>query len=236
MNEFEMMRRVRIIVEKLVSGEMIDLPYCSSAVCWQINKSHLRNTDKKLLRSSLGSLFIKKDIAEHGHYSVQTLDRVMCIVYGNFCVRNKEHISGFYGYPYEISVILQNGIAERIILHGGREEPIFCIIQSDQDHLYMLRESEILYIEASHNDLIWHCMDSQVKERGSLKEMEGHLPEYFYRLHRSYIVNVNHIKCLQERELTIDNGDKLFLPVRNYTEKRERIRQICAKWLASPRK
>ncbi len=230
MNEMEMMRRVKIIVEKLVSGETTNLPYCSPAVCWQINKSHLRSTEKKLLQSSLGCHFMGKDAVEHGHYSAQTLDRIICVVYGNFCVRNKDHVSGFYGYPYEVSVILRNGIAERIILHGGREEPIFCVIQSDEDHLYMLRESEILYIESRHNDLIWHCLDIQIKERGTLKEMEGHLPEYFFRLHRSYIVNVNHIKCLKERELTIDNGDKLMLPVRNYTEKRERIRQICAQW------
>ena len=229
MNELEMMRRVKTIVERLGRGRVENLPFCSASAEWQINKFHAKNAEKKQVPEKLSQHFNERDTVEHGHYSIQTIDGQTCVVSGNFRVMGREHESGSYGYPYEITVIMKNGMAERIILHGGREEPIFCMVQSDEAHLYMLKESEILYIESNHNNLIWHCRDMEVKARGTLKETEKLLPEYFFRLQRGYIVNTNHIRSIEQRELVIDNGDVLLIPVRNYIEVKKQIKRLYVK-------
>lgn len=231
MNEMEMIRRAKILVEKLVAGETKKFPYCSSSVYWQINSVCLKHTDEKRLKETLGGHFAGTDDIGHGRYHVQIQDKTSCIVYGGFCVRDG-HGSGAYDYPYDINLVMKEGVAERIILHGGRNEPLFCIVRSSDAHLYMLRESEVLYIESSHNDLIWHCMDAQLKSRGSLKDLERRLPEGFLRLHRCYIVNVNHIKSMVEREITVTNGDRLLIPARTYAEERRRIRKLCDERMA----
>lgn len=236
MNELQMIHRTKNIAERLVTGETGNLPYCSAAAYWQINSLYLRNAEKAQLKYSLRSHFNGKDAIEHGSYFMQPLDREVCIVYGSFCVRDRNDVSKAYDYSYNITNIMKNGIAERIILHGRRDEPVFCVIRCNENHLYMLKESEILYIESCHNDVIWHCKDFCLKSRGSLKEVEQCMPEYFLRLHRCFIVNANHIRCMEEREITVTNGDKMQIPVRNYISERDRIRKICCQWLTLPKK
>lgn len=102
------------------------------------------------------------------------------------------------------------------MLHGNRNEPVFWIIQRDEDHIFMLRESEIVYVESSHNDLIWHCREGDFEVRGSLKDMEKKMSAPFFRIHRGYVINAKHIKSISQREITMDNGDKLWMPFRSY--------------------
>ena len=227
MDEMEMVRRVKLMVDRLVAGRVDELPFCSAITGWQINKFYAKKAEKKLVHKKLKQHFWGEDAVEHGKYAVQVIDKISCMVYGNFRVIGRNHRSGVYGYPYEISVIMKNGMAERIILHGDRDEPVFCVVKSDEDHLYMLRESEILYIESNHNYLIWHCRDMEVRGRGTLKSLEEGLPRHFFRMQRGYIVNVNHIKSLKERELVIDNGDILPSPARTYNEVKRQIAALC---------
>lgn len=228
MNEIEMIIRTQIIVEKIGTGTTESIPFCSKAANWQINMFYEKGVPHKLLQKKLCIHFNKKCRVEHGHYNVQVMDSHVCVVYGNFYIRDDEADIGGQGFPYEITVIMKSGIAERIILYGNRDEPILCMIRSDEDHLYMLRESEILYIESNHNNLIWHCRNGEVKGRGTLKRLEALLPKNFFRLQRGYIVNFNHIKSLEQRELVIDNGDLLLIPVRSYYEIKRHIQELYA--------
>lgn len=227
MNEIEMVQRTKTMIEKLGAVRVEELPFCSKTMYWQINKFFTKSTEKNTLREMLANHFREDRKAEHGHYCVQRLDREVSVVYGNFRIKDKEDASGFYGFPYEVTVIMKNGIAERFILTGNREEPAISMVKSDEDHFYMLKESDVLYIEASHNDSIWHCRDTSVRCRGTLKELEMRLPRYFFRIQRGYIVNTYHIKSLEQRELTIDNGDILLIPVRTYYEVKKQLKKIC---------
>ncbi len=228
MNEMEMVTRTRMIVEKIGTGKMESIPFCSKAANWQINMFYEKGVAKKLLQRKLCIHFNQKCRVEHGHYTAQIMDRHVSIVHGNFFIRDEECNKAGHGFPYEITIIMRGGIAERIILYGNRDEPILCMVRSDEDHLYMLRESEILYIESNHNNLIWHCRDGEVKGRGTLKRLENFLPKNFFRLQRGYIVNFNHIKSLEQRELVIDNGDLLLIPVRSYYEIKRHIQELYA--------
>lgn len=215
MSEAELVRRVKVIVEQLGVKAPEQIPYCSARILWQINKRYIKGSERETLRHALNDNIRKGDRISHIHYSLQRLEANICAVYGTFCVMDSGDCQGRYGVAYEITVLLHNGLAERIMLHGNRDEPVFWLIKSDEDHIYTLRESEVVYIESSHNDLIWHCKDGDVKARGTLKSVEIFMPEHFFRLHRGYIVNANHIRVMKQREVVMDNNDVLLIPFRN---------------------
>lgn len=227
MNEMDIVQRTRTIIEKLGRGKTEELPYCSKTMYWQINRFYTKSTEKSILRVMLGHHFGERRVAEHGHYAVQRLDAEIAVVYGNFAITDEENAGCTYSYPYEITVTMKNGIAERLTLTGNRDEPALCMVRCDEDHFYMLKESDILYIESSHNNIIWHCRDTQVRSRGTLKELESHLPEYFFRLQRAYIINTYYIKSLEKKEVTMDNGDSLLIPCRTYSEVKKQLKIFC---------
>lgn len=226
MSEREMVRRVKTIIERLAADRTDKLPYCSETTGWQINGFYAGNGQKQLVRTKLREHF-DGDAVAHGRYSVQAIGGGTCAVYGDFRIAGRDSPDLFYGFRYEITVIMKNGIAERIMLHGSRDEPVFCMVKSDEDRFYLLKKSEILYIESSHNDLIWHCRDMEVRGRGTLKDLESRLSGPFFRLQRAYIVNADHIRSLGQGELAIDNGDILLVPARRYYEVKKKINKLC---------
>lgn len=228
MNEMEVIHRTKVIIEKLCFANVEELPFCSKLAYWQINKFYGKSSDKKTVQEKLNQNFGENGRIEHGHYSVQTFNQVISAVYGNFSILLRDNASGDYGFPYDVTIIMKNGIAERIILHGNHSEQMLCMVQSDENHFYMLKESDILYIESSHNDLIWHCRDMMITSRGTLKGLEKVLTCCFYRIQRGYIVNVHHIKSMEEREVVMDNNDVLLIPYRTYHKVKRQIRMMCS--------
>lgn len=227
MNERKLICRAKALVESLGLVNPDKIPFCTNSTSWQINRFYGKNIEKKEMREKLRQHFGGYGSIEHGHYTLQRLDENSCIVYGNFRVLLRNHASGYYGFPYEVTVIMRSGIAQRIILYGDHEECICCIVQSDEDHIYMIKESDILYIESSRNNLIWHCRDMTVSSRGTLKEQEKILAGCFYRIQRGCIINVNHIRSMEKREISMDNGDILLIPYRTCCNVKKIILSKC---------
>lgn len=224
-----MIRRVKVIVESLGRKRVEEMPYCSEEIRWQINKLYLKRNDKVQLRQALRANVTENDRIEHLRYSAQALERNICVVCGSFRVVNGVDSGAGYGFGYEITVILRNALAERVILHGSRDEPTVWVIRSDEDHIYNLTESEVIYIESSHNDLIWHCRDIAIRGRGTLKALEKCMPSHFLRLQRGYIINTNHIRKMERRDVVMDNQDILPIPHRNSGQIKRKIRNCLTK-------
>ena len=65
-------------------------------------------------------------------------------------------------------------------------------IKSNQTFLYIAIE-DILYIEKNGRKSLIHTVNNTVETIESLQEIEKRLPQYFYRSHRSYLVNLRKI-------------------------------------------
>jgi len=95
------------------------------------------------------------------------------------------------------------------------------IIQQPMDYLFIKAEhrlirihlSEIKYIEGSNEYIIIH----QLKEKPlttlmRMKNIETLLPEnHFLRVHRSFIVNLNHVKVIERNRIIFD--EKIYIPI-----------------------
>ncbi len=76
----------------------------------------------------------------------------------------------------------------------------------------------LLYAESQNHDTVLVFQDSQQRYRLSLSELERLLPaDRFCRCHNSFLVNMSHIRQIDRRALTLDQGAQVAVG-RNYYE------------------
>ena len=80
---------------------------------------------------------------------------------------------------------------------------------------------EILYAEADDKRVILHLVDREEGFNYLLGEFEKLLEScgLFYRVHRSYIVNFQHVKRYDASRVVLANGVELPLKARGFKEK-----------------
>lgn len=69
----------------------------------------------------------------------------------------------------------------------------------------------ILYLEFYDKKVVIQCVDKTVHIRSTLKKMEEILPEEFFRIHHSYIVNSHYVTWIKRYEVGLAGG--LTVPV-----------------------
>lgn len=67
-----------------------------------------------------------------------------------------------------------------------------------------LQLAELLYIESDENYVQLITKKGNYALKSSLKNMLDVLPDYFWRIHRSYLVNLHHLNGFDAEEVTID--------------------------------
>jgi len=72
--------------------------------------------------------------------------------------------------------------------------------------------SDILYIKSDSNYVVWTTKTKQVLELKKLKSLEEELPSNFKRIHRSFIINTDHIEVITRDNITIGTT---MIPVGN---------------------
>lgn len=76
---------------------------------------------------------------------------------------------------------------------------------------------EIFYVEAFAHTVCIHTGEGAVEAQASIGELEKELAgEPFVRCHRSYLVNLRHIRRIDKSELTLDSGARLPVSRRLY--------------------
>ena len=77
----------------------------------------------------------------------------------------------------------------------------------------------LCYVEVFDHSIIYHLSDSSIEKcRQSLSEVEDRLKRNskFFKTHRSYIVNMDYIKRIDIKGITMTNGDVVLLSKSNY--------------------
>lgn len=89
----------------------------------------------------------------------------------------------------------------------------------------------ILFFEVQQHNITAHLQRSPLRKDiktysyyGSLTELEQKLePRGFLRIHKSYLVNMKHLKKFQCREATLDNGMTLRVGEKSYAENKQKF-------------
>lgn len=74
-----------------------------------------------------------------------------------------------------------------------------------QSNEFIIPVKDILYIEALGRYLYIHTIKESIKCIHTLKHIEKQLPVNYVRCHKSYILNLNHIKLVNRTECVVGN-------------------------------
>lgn len=86
----------------------------------------------------------------------------------------------------------------------AREAEKFIFIKSGV-RLIKINPDEILYIEGAGNYMIFHTTDHKIPSLMTMNEVLDILnPEDFSRIHKSYIVAINHIEAIEKHDVIIN--------------------------------
>lgn len=86
----------------------------------------------------------------------------------------------------------------------------------DGNKLVKIELSEVIYFKSEANYISVVLQDKKILTLMTLKDLESKLPEFFFRVHRSYIVNLNKIDFINNN--VIEMG-KDYIPVSQSYEK-----------------
>lgn len=219
----ELIRRTMQIVREIFQKGMQPIPYCKGDMEWRFNHMSGYGLYCTHIRKALQGCMDENRKIGHQEYHVQSIAQQVDMVSGLFCLVPKQDEDTLQGTPYEIVICMLGGVAQCIHIYGARSARILCKVRSFHEETYFLEEAEVLYIESSHNNVIWHCREYQVESRDSLKRLEQCLPDIFTRIHRGYIINAAQIHRIGSNEVQMANGDVLSIPVRNSSKVRRSL-------------
>lgn len=235
MNEKEeLIRRTMQIIKEIFQKNMRTISYCKSNMEWRFNHISGYGLYCTRVRRVLQGWAEESRQIRHREYHVQMITEQVHLVNGIFGIVPKQNADDSAEIPFEIVVCMYNGIAECIHIYGTGPERLLFKVRSFHEETWFLEGAEILYIESSHNNVIWHCRKYQVESRDSLKRLGQCLPEAFVRIHRCYIVNVGQIHKISGNEVEMMNGDVLTIPARNGAKIQQEILERVENKLLSP--
>lgn len=86
---------------------------------------------------------------------------------------------------------------------------------------------DILYCEAFDHQITVHTMTDRFQFFGTLDAMEEKLDDRFFRCHRSYLVNMDHVIGRKPGLAVIAGGDEILVARRKQQEFAQRLLDIC---------
>ncbi|WP_390882592.1 LytR/AlgR family response regulator transcription factor [Chryseobacterium paludis] len=108
------------------------------------------------------------------------------------------------------------------------DDPFLYVRQSDT--FIKVSWVDILYIESMQNYTKLHFKDKSLVIHQTMKAIEESLsPEHFFRIHKSFLINITHIEMISGGRLYIN---KIELPI-SRTRKEELLNQVVYKKLIS---
>lgn len=69
--------------------------------------------------------------------------------------------------------------------------------------------SDIIYVESENVYIILHTLHEKYRTRMALGKFAEQLDETFFKVHRSYVVNLKYIQKITRAQITMANGDRI---------------------------
>ena len=87
-------------------------------------------------------------------------------------------------------------------------EPPFVVFSADGETI-KLYEADIFYVESFRHELVVHAVSRDYRLREGISSFEQRLSADFFRVHRSYLVNLKQITRIGRTALTLRSGAEL---------------------------
>ena len=84
-----------------------------------------------------------------------------------------------------------------------------------------VRAEDIAYVESERRVLTVHSLEEDIRVNMKLSDLEEHLPEYFVRVHQSYLVNMYQIKLFSAKGVELLDGRSVPVSRPRYAKAKE---------------
>lgn len=84
--------------------------------------------------------------------------------------------------------------------------------------IFSVLPKDISYVESMGRKLVIHCTDRTIETYGKISEWEQNLGNSFYRVHKSYLVNMGFVKGYTRVDITLLGGGKVLLSKYRYND------------------
>ncbi|MBQ8896849.1 MAG: response regulator transcription factor [Clostridia bacterium] len=90
------------------------------------------------------------------------------------------------------------------------------VLIENPDGVFRIPLSDILFIESDRMHSVIHTVREVYRTRKGISQIEPLLSENFFRVHRSFIVNLSHVSKITKTEATLSSGDAVPIARGNY--------------------
>lgn len=220
----EYIRYTQKLIERLCAGDTRLWEKYGAQLQWSLP---LHNGFKRYAnaqcREALRCLSEGVKEVTHQDYDAALLDNGHAVVSGVFFTHIKEAGILYQEHCYCAHVVFIAGKPACLEIepkeYGGKRLELRNL---DRESLFVW-EDEIIYIEVLQDHLYWKCRLDVLETTGTLLKLEKSLSDLFVRIHRSYMVNKNHVSGIRKYEVSMDNGDVLQIPEKKYLEVKRRL-------------
>ncbi len=89
---------------------------------------------------------------------------------------------------------------------------------------YFIAEDSIIFVEGAKGVKSYvYTPEGTLTVNHLIKDIESRLPDYYYRCHSSYIVNMKHITKISGYKIFLDTGHEIPVPVKKYAAVKEHV-------------
>lgn len=116
----------------------------------------------------------------------------------------------------KLKEVLDNAVKEleRSVPVTQKQEK-YIDIQSGTSHI-RINLSQLMYAEVYDRKTILHMKNENIEYYGQLSALEDLVGKDFYRVHRSYLVNMKYVERYDRASVTLQGGDSIPIARREY--------------------
>lgn len=163
-------------------------------------------------------LFLTSYMDDHSYQEAQKFNMI------GYLVKPLENITLRSMIDLVVKQLTQKQLINETTLNNKNNEPIKIIVKKNNNYS-KIDIDEIIFIQSDAEYIMIHTNQNKFALRQSLKQIENKLNNRFFRIHKSYLINISHIEVFSyaEGEIILSNGQKL--PVA-----RRKKKDLLAKW------
>lgn len=97
------------------------------------------------------------------------------------------------------------------------------VLITSNEATFFLNPEDIIFVEKVNRQLVFHCSERTLSTNGTLTKLEEKLPDYFYRSHRAYLINLRKIKKIIScgRSYQVEFGEVEQKAILSYDRQKE---------------
>ena len=129
------------------------------------------------------------------------------------------NLCGFLVKPVNMDTLLQllEKAKEKVVLQEEEK-----LVVKGSGIIHAIPYQEISYFESAGRKLVIFTLDGKIEIYEKLDDLRKRLPEGFLQCHKSFLVNMNHIRRIDKNHILLKSGTEIPISRAKYAETRER--------------